>query len=963
MLLLITFSTTQMGLSQEEVRTCLAATSFFNNLRNAAGKVTNPTLEILTNEAERTVFPFLSGTIADILATERFLKEITPREKVIAQITELFGSRCKADYMARFDLQGLTRDNNSILIPLADGTEAYRFFYAGDKDLFASDTVVTSFDDIVITERASGSEKKETISVRKIALKAQELPSLDVNIASGTWTSDQHDRLNDMIGTLINTSADNTVKYNDADIKKGVKTAFENFSKTIPPYLKAEIERALIKIDPKLTLSSYLGQMAKLLANPRFKMFFLVPANGEDQFKFLYKKDGKAVLLAATAHFGHHKTRGAQAEQNVYIASPYYDGLGFSEKIGVVSHEMAHLLLGSGNDIHFLADLTRSAMSYSYDFRSILSSRKNVSEKTTTLSSRASQTRTESGADETRDLTQDIDQYLTLKDKILEYTIKGEREKALTSYKEMKTLIAKIGRSDISESTLTAVIDGYMAERLVKALARIIPLLDLTGGNLTLKSNLVMNICDEEKVSPILSTMIWDSIKDVSGTYFAPEFFATQVLLRISADLAAEIRRISRTELPGFMKDMVDDVIKEVTESMYDDDAARKHWAGKLKKDIVPMSIENMLPEEYFSDEHFDKKKETIIGNVRNLNYLYLNVFGMDDPELKKVLLRPNQNRMATRTVLVHEIVHYMADAGEIKIDPSYEFITYALDVCTKIIHTHAGDIKKAEENFDICQTERYILGAKELYARGREISKNGESAYILKPHENEAKAGYFSIDLLVIEAVKIYDKLGIPSLPLRRYLNNKNKKLTQSFEAEELARDKYFAQEAAGIVMAGILIDEYEKTKKHPIRLIVDYFAELDNITGPPAASDVEWINTDFIPLLETLGQQIFGSKVKLEESDVTDRLGLWTCDIESRYRATVKYWPFTLYPGDKANADRTKAREAAKDRAIGNLFLALYRADNSKDGVVEKAHPEWFAKKEFDVLWEALLIPRSIY
>ncbi|MBD3380378.1 MAG: AAA domain-containing protein, partial [Candidatus Omnitrophica bacterium] len=45
------------------------------------------------------------------------------------------------------------------------------------------------------------------------------------------------------------------------------------------------------------------------------------------------------------------------------------------------------------------------------------------------------------------------------------------------------------------------------------------------------------------------------------------------------------------------------------------------------------------------------------------------------------------------------------------------------------------------------------------------------------------------------------------------------------------------------------------------------------------------------------------------------------------------------------------------------GNLLLALYRAQNSSDEKIIEAHGEMFDLPQFGVLWDALLIPRSIY
>ncbi|MCK5289150.1 MAG: hypothetical protein KAJ79_08795, partial [Candidatus Omnitrophica bacterium] len=303
----------------------------------------------------------------------------------------------------------------------------------------------------------------------------------------------------------------------------------------------------------------------------------------------------------------------------------------------------------------------------------------------------------------------------------------------------------------------------------------------------------------------------------------------------------------------------------------------------------------------------------------------------------------------------------HLAELDQIKIETGWEFITFAIDLCEKLIHLRNGDVKAAEEQMQV-YSQGQVPFYKELYLKGKEISKKGDSAYILKPHQSEEARGYFSIDLLVIEAISFYESRGVPVDFLRRYLHNKNKALNTPFGKEQFYRDEYSSQTVASLMLSGIFMDEYEKHKIHPVRTMADYFSELDKIFGPPNQADKIWIEKELIPELEALAQQLFGKKVILEGSKVTDRIGLWWAEAD-RWSGTIYYWPFTIYPKMKDDLKREAHRKNARERGIGNLLLALYRFMYTKDEDIEKSHSECFSRKEFSLLWDTLLTSRAVF
>ncbi|MFH1879004.1 MAG: hypothetical protein ABH883_09385, partial [Candidatus Omnitrophota bacterium] len=905
---------------------CLGVSSQFNLLRAQVEGVCSGIEEpgIPPDRHEEYVFPFIVQCIGNILITEKEEKENLRVEKIQNYLNEMLLSRFSANELSRYDLGKVSRACNVIKIELKDGSGFYRFYLKGDA-VGPEEGRIENTREMEISGRAG--RVPVTAVAQKISYTGPR------NIASGNWTSGQHDKLNEMIKELIGTEKDVTARYarGIARVKSDIAESIDNFFTNVDPRYLGKIEETIKRTNIKTDTASIVTSLKELLTDPKFKCYFLLPKSGDDEFRFVYRGENrKPLILHAQAHFGHNKTRGPGAEQNIYISSAYYDGLSESDRIALIIHEMVHLIFGDGNDAHILGDLIAGGVSLSYD-----------------------KSKYDLAA-----VKRDVSEYIRLKDELISHVLADDREQAEKARNEWIGINEDIGKRGVSKRTLTAFILEDIAEKLGPAFCE---LAELISGAV---SGDMDEIFEKNNIGPALRMIISESAKTIPR-YAArgDEMYLTEIISATAEKMAIEIFCGANEAFPPFMDKLIDDVADEVAGALYTDGAAKDTWVKNMKRDISLFNIRNYITPDLFSAGSFanKKKKDYLTGTLLQLNEIFNKGAAFYDPEIKKIFVRNSWNICRLRGILTHELVHYLADMGQLKADPGCEYTTYAIGLCADIMHTGAGGVKEREDNLDIAG-EGYLPGAKLLYEKGKEISASGRSAYILKPSRDAKSREYFSIDLLVVEALKVYEANGISGDQLRRYLASRNKKLTTPFETEQFHWDRYFAQEACGFIMAGILMSEYEKAGVHPLTQLRDYFEELDKVMGPPNEQDEIWIEKDLIPEMETLGRQLFGKKVTLESSSTTDRLGFWWCESD-RFHANIKYWPFTIIPKDKDQKDRAKPRKEAKERAIGNLLLALYRAHNTNDPEFGEGHKEMFARPEFSVLWETLLIPRAVY
>ncbi|KJJ83476.1 hypothetical protein OMAG_002656 [Candidatus Omnitrophus magneticus] len=213
------------------------------------------------------------------------------------------------------------------------------------------------------------------------------------NIAQGNWTVKAHDVLNKMISKAFKgeEGAEVTGKYNEQELKSRLKSVFNGLAEFIKnnEKMKEQVIKLLVNIGPEKGISridDLCKRVEQLLDNPNLRFFFLKPGYDYDGFEIVDSEEnsGAGILLRANAHFGHRGTRGQGREENIYVAEPYFKSLTESGKLGLIAHELIHLVLGKGDDAHALASVIESTVSIKLDsdnYRKELETIKNITEE------------------------------------------------------------------------------------------------------------------------------------------------------------------------------------------------------------------------------------------------------------------------------------------------------------------------------------------------------------------------------------------------------------------------------------------------------------------------------------------------------------------------------------------------------------------------------------------------------
>ncbi|MBD3272290.1 MAG: hypothetical protein GF384_07120, partial [Elusimicrobia bacterium] len=498
------------------------------------------------------------------------------------------------------------------------------------------------------------------------------------------------------------------------------------------------------------------------------------------------------------------------------------------------------------------------------------------------------------------EIKQSIEQYIQLKQSIFSLIQKNEREKALQDYQDWVGVVKKLSDMlpSVSNQTIESLIPG-----------------------------------------------------DQSAGLVMPEY---------KSMFARELCMVSRQQWSEEVRRLVDDIIEEVGTVLYDRKSDQQYWSKKLKDDIKIPHVTNLIPESFFDASLFESKREFLASQIQGLTRLAC-TYGFVSTGLEQVFVNSFPSTMEVRSTVKHELVHYLAHKGQIKIDDAWEHTTYAVDLADKITHACGDDIAKAERNVQLFANEYGPL-VKRLYQKGKQLAEDPAfSFFTIKPGQSE-KAGYCSIDLLLLEAVKIYEKHGVNADHIRRYLRALKNPPTSPFQLQQYHADRYKSQQDAGLLLAGMFIQTYQKDKVDPLRQMRDFFGRLHLIFGEPSDEDKQWVRDELMPLLERLAVTLYGKKTKFTPGDAIRQLGLWEFKAEE-FTAQVTYWPNSINPRNPDDTDRKKHRNDAKDRSVGNLNLAVFRYFYGSDRSLEQAQEEYFAHPAFRILWDILLIPRGVF
>ncbi|HRZ86689.1 MAG TPA: HEAT repeat domain-containing protein, partial [bacterium] len=405
--------------------------------------------------------------------------------------------------------------------------------------------------------------------------------------------------------------------------------------------------------------------------------------------------------------------------------------------------------------------------------------------------------------------------------------------------------------------------------------------------------------------------------------------------------LREELEMVGQKELDPELRKLVSTIVDEVVEELYPEGAKREQMRRKLNEDILSYHFNNIIPEAVLTDD-FSLWKDYAMAHIAQMSAMTMSL-GMLNPHIHKISLKQSNDELQVRVVLKHEIIHYLADAGEIRIPAEWENITFAVSMMELL--THCGKpLADAEQSVD---SYKDLIGdplAKEIYLRGKEMGRAGEMGFIVRPGVSDRKAGYFSTDLLIGEVRAIYQK------------NNQN--------ADHVVFDPYNAQRVAGIMMAGILMGMKEKDENiKPLALLRDFFAALHERYAEPTEEELGFITKPggLLDELQRYASSLAGKRVTMEQA----AQGLWDFIDVTERTSNLLYVITDLYPrpydGKDAN-DIAGKQAAARERGLGQLVLAVSKILYGKRDLQEK-FAELKERPEFAALWDTLLTPRTIY
>ncbi|MFC1668719.1 hypothetical protein ACFL1T_05005, partial [Chlamydiota bacterium] len=678
----------------------------------------------------------------------------------------------------------------------------------------------------------------------------------DGNIASGTWGREHEEELHTEFRDLINDSVgDVSLQYQNQ-----IKDYIDNLKMIIP---------SLSIKEPGLE-----QKLLHLLDNPQLRLFFLKPYYGKDTFSLVSKDaDGKDILLEAQSHFGHNKTTGLGREENIYIAAPAFEGKPMGEKLGLLIHELVHLILGRGDEVHQLALELECETQISYD--------------------------THYNNQLLKQLPHDVSDYIRIKNELAVAVKKSQQEVSERLYNELVETINTIGT--------------------------------------------YIHVLSRESMSAEVS-------RELS--------LGKKTLLFIE-----ELMTFSVTELTPRMKEVITKTASELVEQLFPENE-RETWHEKIVQQMYSTHISNFIKADFFTSSLFKEKRDIILDFLIHSATYALATGAVVDTG---IILKQTTDMLELKMSIIHECIHYLAKENIITIDDSWEFTTFAGETASIIIDiVKSGTVLENIEKAVMPYLSKFVETAEEaliLYEKGKELGTNGASIFQLKPFISDGKAGYVSIDKLVETAISVYEERGLSCDELRLYLTYAKRPPQNIFEQRQAQSVRYHAQRVVGVLLAGVFIGQWERTKKHPLFTMKEYFNKLGSIFSTANKEDKQWIDSVLIPKLQRFVGGIFGRNVLFTASESVDELGLWKYKTEGPLDSYVEYWPLTMIPGSKDDPDRQPYRKEAEERSLGQLLLAEYRAVHRPGPEFERKHAKALEDPIVKGLWEFMLIPKSVY
>ncbi len=401
--------------------------------------------------------------------------------------------------------------------------------------------------------------------------------------------------------------------------------------------------------------------------------------------------------------------------------------------------------------------------------------------------------------------------------------------------------------------------------------------------------------------------------------------------------LKEELRRVGQKEHLFKTQQHIDTIQKEMASALSDNPAEEKAIMKMLDETIKPYNFDSYLPEHFWRESFKDLEgRKKIAAAIVQMPVAFGQSKGAFAPDTGNVLISPIEDELMMRLVLPHEIGHKI-----LKMPPEWEQITFAISVMEYV--QHAGkNLKEGEEKLPHDVDKFGEPAVSELYQRGKEMGLSGQTGFMIHPGTSDRRAGYFVMDYLEMEVEKVYEAKGL---------------------RKDALNDEYTRKRAMGFLVGGIMMGMSENQKDvNPLRLFKDFLDVLYERYGDPTkdnpqlASELEKIDQEWQEYAKRLA-------AKQEVEFIPAPYGFWTYKSLDSSVGQMHYVKTDRYPRtyDGENKDDLKGKlQAARDRTLGQVFLAISRVKFGLRGLIDDLNEDIKKHPDALLMWDTLLFPK---
>jgi len=275
-----------------------------------------------------------------------------------------------------------------------------------------------------------------------------------------------------------------------------------------------------------------------------------------------------------------------------------------------------------------------------------------------------------------------------------------------------------------------------------------------------------------------------------------------QGLMGRFASLYQEILAVGNKQFSANTRNLLDNAINETTDELFDSPQEKEKWRNQLQADVRPYYIGDLLAPQMTG--RFEDWKPKMRSLLLSLNTHTGATGGLFFPETKKLYVNDIGDELDNYISLVHELFHYLAHQGIIKVPFRWEDLSHAVEYLALEKRLSGQPEVFAQKLKEISLSEKEPLGL-ELFRRGQAMAEEGSTGFMVNPGVSDRKAGYFATDYLLAEARRVYEEKG---------------------GSPENLLNAYAAQRAVGIMIAGVLSGMKVKDPTiKPLRLLKDFF------------------------------------------------------------------------------------------------------------------------------------------